>query len=141
MDVLNSHSVLHDAFARFYKHHSLNRGYTYAVPKKYTSLIKKSQFCGQITGILLPFSKNYNINLLYMSVRRKNIFDWNHISEKLTKDQIEELKDYYKSYHKKCWAYKQAMKRFKTWRLIGNSLSVILQQEDLLLQLLQVVAV
>ena len=60
-----------------------------------------------------------------MSVQRKNIFDWNHMSVKLTKDQIEELKDYYKSYHKKCWAYKQAMKRFKTWKLIGNSLSVI----------------
>ena len=29
------------------------------------------------------------------------------------------------SYHKKCWAYKQALKTFKKWRLLGNSLSII----------------
>ena len=53
------------------------------------------------------------------------IFDWNHISDKLTDDQIMELKAYYHSYHKKCWAYKQAVRRFKKWKLIGNSLSII----------------
>ena len=60
-----------------------------------------------------------------MTDRKKRIFNWNHISDKLTKDQVDELKSYYKTYHKKCWAYKQAMKRFKTWKLIGDSLSVI----------------
>ena len=55
----------------------------------------------------------------------KSIFHWNHISNKLTEDQILELKSYYHSYHKKCWAYKQALQNFKKWRLLGNSLSII----------------
>ena len=55
----------------------------------------------------------------------KYIFDWNHISDKLSKDDIEELKSYYYTYHKKCWSYKQAVKRFKKWKILGNSLSVI----------------
>ena len=60
-----------------------------------------------------------------MKEKRKNIFHWNHISNKLTEEQIEELKSYYHSYHKKCWSYKQALKNFKKWRLLGNSLSII----------------
>ena len=55
----------------------------------------------------------------------KNIFNWNHISSDLTEDQIEELKSYYITYHRKCWAYKQAAKRFKKWKLLGDSLSII----------------
>ena len=58
-------------------------------------------------------------------MNRKKIFDWNHISEKLTKEQIHELKVYYHVYHKKCWAYKQALKCFKKYKLIGNSLSIV----------------
>ena len=60
-----------------------------------------------------------------MKEPRKNIFNWNHISDKLTEEQIEELKSYYHTYHKKCWAYKQALKSFKKWRLLGNSLSIV----------------
>lgn len=48
-----------------------------------------------------------------MTEKRKNIFTWNHISDKLTEDQIKELKAYYYTYHKKCWAFKQATKRLK----------------------------
>ena len=43
----------------------------------------------------------------------KNIFDWNHISSNLTQDQITELKEYYQTYHRKCWAFKQAEKNWK----------------------------
>ena len=60
-----------------------------------------------------------------MKEPRKSIFNWNHISNKLSEEQIEELKSYYYSYHKKCWAYKQALKSLKKWRLLGNSLSII----------------
>ena len=56
---------------------------------------------------------------------KRKIFDWNHISDKLTDDQIMELKTYYHSYHRKCWAFKQALKRFKKWKLLGNSLSIV----------------
>ena len=53
------------------------------------------------------------------------IFNWNHFSDKLTTQEITELKIYYRVYHKKCWAFKQALKRFKKWRLFGNATSVI----------------
>jgi len=57
--------------------------------------------------------------------QQKNIFNWNHISDELTEEQIKELKAYYYTYHRKCWAYKQALKRFKKWKLLGNSLSIV----------------
>ena len=60
-----------------------------------------------------------------MKEHRKSIFNWNHISDKLTEEQIEELKSYYHSYHKKCWAHKQASKPLKKWKLLGNSLSIV----------------
>ena len=60
-----------------------------------------------------------------MKEPRKSIFNWNHISDELTNEQIDELKSYYHTYHKKCWAYKQKSKRLKKWRLLGNSLSII----------------
>ena len=60
-----------------------------------------------------------------MTDRHKTIFDLNHISDKLTKDQIIELKAYYHTYHRKCWAFKQAVKRLKKWKLLGNSLSIV----------------
>ena len=53
----------------------------------------------------------------------KNIFDWNHISSNLTQDQITELKEYYQTY-RKCWAFKQAAKRFKKWKLLGDTLII-----------------
>ena len=57
--------------------------------------------------------------------RKKIIFSWNYISDRLTEDQVDELKSYYKAYHRKCWAYKQAVKRFKKFKLLGNTISVI----------------
>ena len=46
-----------------------------------------------------------------MTNSRKNIFDWNHIDQTLSKDQIDELKGLYKNYHRlfKCyqWKYKK----------------------------------
>ena len=45
--------------------------------------------------------------------QKRKIFNWNHISDELSEDQINELKGYYAAYHRKCWAHKQAMKRFK----------------------------
>ena len=61
-----------------------------------------------------------------MTNRCKSIFDWNHISNKLTEEQIKELKAYYYTYHRKCWSYKQAaIKTSKKWKLLGNSLSIV----------------
>ena len=60
-----------------------------------------------------------------MTDKRKNIFDWNHISNKLTEEQIKEIKAYYYTYHRKCWAYKQAVKHLKKWKLLGHSPSIV----------------
>ena len=66
-----------------------------------------------------------------MKDQKKKIFNWNHISDKLAKEQIDELKSYYRVYHRKCWAYKQAVKRFKKLNLLGNSMSVIFASSGL----------
>ena len=60
-----------------------------------------------------------------MADRKKRIFSWNHISDKLSEDQVDELKSYYKAYHRKCWAYKKAVKRFKKFKLLGNTASIL----------------
>ena len=58
--------------------------------------------------------------------RRESIFNWNHISENLTEDQISELKALYKFYHKKYWLAKMTFKYFKKAELTCNIGSVLL---------------
>ena len=58
--------------------------------------------------------------------RRKSIFNWNHISDKLTEDQISELKALYKFYHKKYWLFKMTFKYFKKAELVCNIGSAVL---------------
>jgi len=58
--------------------------------------------------------------------KRKNIFNWNHVSEKLAEDQITELKALYKFYHKKYWLYKALFKSFKKKDMVCNIGSVLL---------------
>ena len=58
--------------------------------------------------------------------RRESIFNWNHISENLTEDQISELKALYKFYHKKYWLFKMNFKHFKKAELTCNIVSVFL---------------
>ena len=44
---------------------------------------------------------------------KHNIFNWNHVSEKLMENQISELKALYKFYHKKYWLAKMTFNYFK----------------------------
>ena len=61
-DILHSHSILHDAFGRFYAHHSLDRGYAYVIPKNRTpKCIKRSPLCGQISGLIYCLVKQIKI--------------------------------------------------------------------------------
>lgn len=53
------------------------------------------------------------------------IFDRNHISNKLSIEEVSELKAYYYAYHRKCWAYKQAFKNFKRKKYSGNAVALI----------------
>ena len=56
---------------------------------------------------------------------KKCIIDFNHISNDLSEEEIQELKDYYIIYHKKCWCYKKALKRLKKYKLAANILSLL----------------
>ena len=60
--ILTSHSILHDAFGRFFDHYSLGRGYTYAISEKYTTrVVKRSPLCGQISGLIYCIFKRLTI--------------------------------------------------------------------------------
>ena len=43
----------------------------------------------------------------------KDIFEFNHIDNKLSESDIKTLKDFYKHYHKKYWCFKKSFKRYK----------------------------
>ena len=45
--------------------------------------------------------------------KKRLVIDFNHISNRLSKEEIDELEAYYMSYHKKMWMYKSANKRLK----------------------------
>ena len=58
INILQTHSILHDAFGRFYDRYLLDRGYCYAIPENATPyLMKKSALCGQISGLFYCLSK------------------------------------------------------------------------------------
>ena len=54
-----------------------------------------------------------------------NSFDWNHISTRLNEEEKKELKSYYKVHHRKCWAFKKALERYKLLRYLGNTVSLL----------------
>ena len=62
-------------------------------------------------------------------VSKKNIFNWNHISNDLTEDKISELKALYKHYHRlfKCyqWKYKKLRRLKLALELSSISLTVV----------------
>ena len=61
-EILHSHSILHDSFGRFYAYHSLDRGYTYTIPKNLTpQCVKRSPLCGQISGLIYCVFGNITI--------------------------------------------------------------------------------
>ena len=52
-DILHSHSILHDAYGRFYNRYSKDRGYTYVIPENISpNWVKRSPICGQISGLI-----------------------------------------------------------------------------------------
>ena len=63
---------------------------------------------------------------------RKSIFNWNHVSEKLSESQIKEFKAYYATYHKKQWCYKAAYKNLRKWKLAGDVSSLLFASGDLI---------
>jgi len=55
---LHTHSILHDAFGRFYCDFGKDRGYLYMIPARYTpTCLKKFPLCGQIFGLIFCITK------------------------------------------------------------------------------------
>ena len=50
--------------------------------------------------------------------KKRLIIDFNHITNQLAKEEIDELQAYYMSYHKKMWMFKKAHKRLKIGSLL-----------------------
>ena len=46
-------------------------------------------------------------------MKKKNIFNFNHISSEITNDKYNEITNLYKYYHKLYWCHKEAYKNFK----------------------------
>ena len=59
----------------------------------------------------------------------KDLFEFNHIDNRLSESEIKTLKDFYKHYHKKFWCFKKSFKRYKildeTLTLSGGGLVVV----------------
>ena len=73
-DIIHSHSIIHDAFGRFYNHYGLDRGYLYMLSTKFTpKCLKGNPLCGQVIGITFCIQKNYNTIFLYICVRASSI--------------------------------------------------------------------
>ena len=64
IQIIHSHSILHDAFGRFYNRYQLNRGYTYVFNRSF-KWMKVSPLCGQISGLIYcAFHRIYIYKLL-----------------------------------------------------------------------------
>lgn len=57
--------------------------------------------------------------------KQREIINFNHISSKLTSNQVDELKSYYRTYHRKATSYKMAVKQYKRMKLICNMSSIL----------------
>ena len=55
----------------------------------------------------------------------KKVISFNHISDKLTEEEKEELISYYKTYHKKSWTYQMAYKNFRKKKFVLDTSSVL----------------
>ena len=52
--------------------------------------------------------------------RKQSIFDFNHIDPHIQEEELEEIKNLFRFYHKRFWCLKQAHSRFKKMNLLIN---------------------
>ena len=52
--------------------------------------------------------------------RKQSIFDFNHIDPQIQEEELEEIKNLFRFYHKRFWCLKQAHSRFKKMNLLMN---------------------
>ena len=55
------------------------------------------------------------------TIKKKSIFEFNHIDKSLSEEQIKTITDLYKHYHKKLWCYKKC---YKSYKFLDNIFSI-----------------
>ena len=55
-----------------------------------------------------------------MRRRKQSIFDFNHIDPHIQEEELKEIKNLFRFYHKRFWCLKQAHSRFKKMNLLMN---------------------
>ena len=58
-----------------------------------------------------------------MRRRKQSIFDFNHIDPHIQEEELKEIKNLFRFYHKRFWCLKQAHSRFKKMNLLMNCTS------------------
>ena len=58
-----------------------------------------------------------------MRRRKQSIFDFNHIDPHIQEEELEEIKNLFRFYHKRFWCLKRAHSRFKKMNLLMNCTS------------------
>ena len=54
---------------------------------------------------------------------KQSIFDFNHIDPHIQEEELEEIKNLFRFYHKRFWCLKRAHSRFKKMNLLMNCTS------------------
>ena len=60
-DVFSNHTILHDAFGRFYTRFHDGNGYTYCINRHVPDFVKKSPLFGHLTGLIYCAFKRLTI--------------------------------------------------------------------------------
>ena len=58
-----------------------------------------------------------------MRRRKQSIFDFNHIDPHIQEEELKEIKNLFRFYHKRFWCLKRAHSRFKKMNLLMNCTS------------------
>ena len=64
--------------------------------------------------------RQYLLKLNKMRRRKQSIFDFNHIDPHIQEEELEEIKNLFRFYHKRFWCLKRAHSRFKKMNLLMN---------------------
>ena len=67
--------------------------------------------------------RQYLLKWNKMRRRKQSIFDFNHIDPHIQEEELEEIKNLFRFYHKRFWCLKRAHSRFKKMNLLMNCTS------------------
>ena len=71
----------------------------------------------------MPVSLKSHFFLKLSNKMKQSIFDFNHIDPHIQEEELEEIKNLFRFYHKRFWCLKRAHSRFKKMNLLMNCTS------------------